>query len=376
MNKIISRFAGTALGGIVIGALSIAVLLPLGASAALLSNTFNIGTIYPVAGGSTSVSSTCGVAGANSTVGFSLTQNGVNVVLPTTFSTDSNGSFSGNVVFPSLYTSGPGVLVATCNRTGDMINSPVLTFSAQASSFFGMTATVPTVGGLFNLSGTCGGSNGVGSVQLSLNSNGNNYNLDNVDLSSDSTFTSSVIIPTNAANGPATLTAVCSNGNRFSSNVVIGEAAVTSFTFSTSPIPGSYTTISGNCTNVNSNANGTVGFSLMRSGSVTTLPATNTQTNASGFFSSSVFFPLSVGSSPANLVVSCPNNSTFSNLIVLGPITVVADPTNGVIMPVGGVNAGFGPKQTPKNPVSAEVLFVGGLLGLVVVSRKNFHAQK
>src|SRR5579863_7299280 len=105
-------------------------LLPFFASAATLNSTFNIGTTFPAIGGTTSVSSTCGSSAAFGTVSVALSQNGVSTLLTTTLSTDANGAFAGNVVFPSPYPSGQATLVATCNRTGDSINSPTLTFAA------------------------------------------------------------------------------------------------------------------------------------------------------------------------------------------------------------------------------------------------------
>jgi hypothetical protein len=178
-----------------------------------------------------------------------------------------------------------------------------------------------------------------------------------------------VVIPSNISTGSATLNAACSNGTTFSSAVNIGPVAVNSFAFNPSPAPGTYTVISGNCTNVTGDANGTVAFGIMRYGAVSALSATGNVTNGSGFFSSSVFFPSNEGSDPAVLVVTCPNGSTFSNVIMLG--ATVANP-----IPVGGVAAGSGPQDAAKFPVAAGILLVTGLFGLYAVTRKNSYAQK
>lgn len=354
--------------------LSVAVLfLPLFASAATLNNTFNVSTLFPVAGGTVNISSTCGASAANSTVSFTLMQNVSNTALPTTLSTDANGAFSGSVVFPENVSVGQATLMATCNSTGDTIDSPVLTFTAPPASIsFILPQASPTVSGIYNLSGACGSSNGNSSTQLTLNQNGNNYTLDNISLSSSGTFSDNVVIPNTVSAGPATLTAVCSNGARFSSSVDIGPTAVNSFSFSSSPFPGSSTTISGNCTNVSGNQNGAVSFAVLRSGTINNLSATSNQTNGGGYFSSSAFFPSDLGSNPATLVVTCPNGSTFSNVIMLG----AADPVVlSAADPVGGVAAGSDPQQA-QNYFVAGVLLITGLFGLFMVTRKNSHAQK
>jgi hypothetical protein len=346
-------------------------LLPLFASAATLNNTFNVGTLFPAIGATTSVSSNCGASAAYSNISFALMQNGVYTSLSTSLSADQNGAFTGNVVFPSSITSGSATLIATCGSTGNTINSPVLTFAAPASTSFSLPGQSPTVGGIYNLSGACGSSSESGTAQLTLNQNGTNYNLDNVSLNSAATFSDNVAIPSTTSDGPATLTAVCSNGTRFSSNVNIGTAAVNSFAFSSSPFPGVSTTVSGSCTNISGNQNGTTGFALLRNGGMTTLSATNDLTNSSGYFNSSVFFPSTVGSQPATFVVTCPNGSTFSNVIMLGAANL-ADPTD----PVGGVAAGSDPQETANYFIAAGILVITGLLGLLAVTRKNLYVQK
>jgi hypothetical protein len=370
MENIMSRIAGSASGGKKILMLSAAVLfLPFFASAATLNNTFNIGTLFPAIGGNTSISSTCGPSAANSSVSLALTQNVNYTQITPNLTTDSSGAFSGNVIFPSSVSSGSAVLVATCGNTGNTINSPVLTFAAPAGTTFNLPATSPTVGGIYNLSGACGNSNGAGTTQLTLTQNGSTYNLDSISLSPTATFSDNVVIPSTINTGSATLTAACSNGTKFSSNVNIGPIAINSFTFGSSPFPGSNTAISGNCTNTSSNQNGTVSFAVLRSGTFNNLSATDNQTSSNGFFNSSVFFPASLGNQPATLVVTCPNNSTFSNVIMLG----AADPVTTT--PVGGVAAGTNP-QTASNYFVAEVLLSMGLLGLLVITSKNLHAQK
>lgn len=354
--------------------LSAAMLLPFLASAANLNSAFNINTNFPIAGGSATVSSTCGTAGANSTVNFALMQNGINTPLASTLSTDSSGAFSGNISFPVTTSAGLTTLVATCIRSGDIINSPILTFAMPAGTSFGLPAAVPTIGGVFNLSGACGNSNGVGSAQINLNKNGSNYSLGNVNLSTTGTFSSSIIIPSNITTGPATLEAICSNGNTFSSAINIDPAAVNSFAFSASPLPGVSTNISGSCTNVSNNANGTVSFSVVRNAGATTLSTSNNLTNGSGDFNSTVFFPATLGSEPATLIVTCPNGSTFSNVIMLGAATAAVNGNNTT--PVGGVNAGAGPNDTPNYPLGAEFFLITGLLGASTVLGKKLYAQK
>ena len=194
-----------------------ALFLPFLAGAATLSNTFNVGTYFPVAGSTTSVSSTCGVSASNSTISFSIIENGIGTSIPTNITTDSTGAFSGSITFPSPYGAGQATLVATCNRTGDTINSPTLTFAAPASTSFGLPAFSPNVGGVYNVSGACGYSNGGGSVQLTLNSNGGNYQLGTASLTPSDTFAYTIVIPSNISTGAATLSATCSNGATFSS---------------------------------------------------------------------------------------------------------------------------------------------------------------
>ncbi len=354
--------------------LSVAMLLPFLAGAANLNNTFSISTNFPIAGGTATVSSTCGTAGANSTVNFALMQNGISTILASTLTSDSTGAFSGNISFPVTTSAGVTTLVATCVGSGDTINSPILTFAMPAGTSFGLPAAVPTIGSVLNLSGACGNSNGVGNAQLSLNKDGTNYSLGTVNLSTTGTFSSSVIIPNSLTTGPATLKATCSNGNTFSSAINIGPSAVNSFAFSASPLPGASTNISGSCTNINNNANGTVGFSVVRNAGATTLSATNNFTNNTGYFNATVFFPTSLGSEPATLIVTCPNGSTFSNVIMLGAATAAVNGASTT--PIGGVNAGAGPNDTPNYPLGVEFFLIIGLLGGSAVLGKKLYAQK
>ena len=349
---------------------SAAALLPFLASAAVLNNSLNTATLFPTPGSTTNVSSTCGVSGANNSVSFALMQNGGSVQMNSTLSTDSNGSFSGNVTYPAVAAPGQATLVATCNKSGDTINSQPLTFPAPASASFGLPSTAATIGGLLNVSGACGASNGIGNVALTLTSNGNTYPLSGFNLTPTGTFSGNVVIPNNVSAGSANLTAVCSNLTTFSSNFNIGPAAVDSFAMSSGPIPGTSVIISGVCNNVSGNLNGATAFNVLRNGSVTNLPASNNLTNGSGMFSSPVFFPSNVGSDPATLVISCPNGSTFSNVIMLGAV----DP--GVATPVGAVAAGFGPSQTSNYLFLGEILFLAGLAGLFAVKGLNQNVQK
>lgn len=353
--------------------ISAAFFLPFLASAAVLNNAFTVGSMYPAPGTTTSVSSSCGSTASNSTVSFTLTQNGFSTQISSTLFTDSNGNFSGNITLPSSYNAGSAVLVANCNKTGDTVNSPTLTFSAPATTTFGLSSTSPSVGGIYNVTGACGNSNGTGSVLVTLSSNGTNYPLGTFDLSSTGTFANTVIIPNNASVGNAVLKATCSNNTTFSSTIVLDQTAVNSFTLSTNPIPGNTVMISGNCTNVLTNQNGAVSFNVYRNGSVVNLPANNNLTNNTSYFNSSVLFPSNVGSDPANLVVTCPNGSTYSNLIILGAATAVTIPV--VITPVGGVAAGTQPQSMPSNVIFGEILLVVGLTGLLGLGSKKLYAK-
>lgn len=355
--------------------LAMATLSPFFASAATLNNNFSTGSLFPTAGSSMSVSSTCGISAGNNTVSFALMQNGVNTPLAGNLSTDANGAFTGNVSFPSTTNPGTATIIATCNRTGDTVSSPVLTFSAPASTSFGLPQNQPNISGIYNLSGSCGNSNGAGSVILSLTtSNGGSYTLDTANLSSTGTFSDNVVIPNNISTGTATFTAACSNALRFSSTVNINPAAVNLFALGSNPFPGSNTNISGTCNNISGNLNGTMSFNVLRNGFVTNLPATSAQTNGSGSFNSSVFFPNNVGSDPATLVITCPNGSTFSNVIMLGAASVTLNPV--ATTPVGAVAAGSGPQTGFNYFAVAVVLLIAGSLGLFAVTGKNFHAQK
>jgi hypothetical protein len=343
-------------------------LLPFFASAAVLGNTLNAGTLFPVSGSTAYVSGSCGAVGGNSSVNFALMQNGSSTQMTSNLSTDANGSFSGNVTYPSSVPGGQATLVATCNLSGDTINSQVLTFAQPASSAFTLPAISPTVGGLYNISGACGASNGIGNVQLTLTSNGNSYNLNSLNLTPTGTFSGNIVVPNNINTGSANLTGVCSNNNAISSNLTVGSAAVNGFTMSSGPIPGTSVFISGTCTNQSSNQNGTVVFNLLRNGGTVNLPATSNLTNSNGAFSSSVSFPANVGSDPATLVVVCPSGSTFSNVIMLGAV----DP--GVSTPVGAVAAGSGPVQTSNTLLVGGLLLAIGLLGLT--GAKFAYAKK
>ncbi|MDR3642831.1 MAG: hypothetical protein P4L74_04365 [Candidatus Doudnabacteria bacterium] len=348
MKNFISRFAGKKI--ILISAMLL--FLPLLAGAATLNAMLNVGTVYPVSGGTTNISGSCGTAASYSAISLALIQNGISTTLPTVMTTDTNGSFTGTITFPSSYGAGSATLVATCNRTGDTINSPTLTFAVPASSSFGLPAYTPSQGGIFNLSGLCGPSNGIGTAVLTLNSFGNNYALGTANLTQTATFSYSVTIPQNAGVGKATFKAACSNGNTITSATNIGSPAVNLFAFGSGPLPGQSTSVSGSCANASTNQNGTVSFSLLRNGAITNLPGSNNFTNNNSTFNSSVFFPSSVGSDPATFVVACPNGATFSNVIMLGAMAPVVVST--VNMPTGGVAAGHGQNSTFNYLVLAE----------------------
>jgi hypothetical protein len=138
--------------------------VPAFASGAVLPTTLQTGTMFPSQNGTTTVSGNCGTSGANSTVSFSINQNGIITNLPSSgnLSTNSTGNFSGNIIFPSTLGSGTATLTATCSATGDVINSSTLTFPAPASTAFSLPGTNPTASGTFNLGGACGNANGAG----------------------------------------------------------------------------------------------------------------------------------------------------------------------------------------------------------------------
>ncbi|MBI5530226.1 MAG: hypothetical protein HY918_01870 [Candidatus Doudnabacteria bacterium] len=354
--------------------LSAVALLPFFASAATLNNTFTVSNYFPSQGSTVTVTSTCGSLGANSNVSFALSQNGNNTQLSNNLSTDSSGAFSGSISLPSSYNAGQATIIASCSRSGDVINSPVLTFASPVSSSFNLPSSPPSVGGLYNLSGACGNSNGGGSVQINLNKAGSNYSLNNVNLNSTGNFTASVIVPNGISTGPATFNAVCSNGNTFSSSVNLDPVAVNSFEFSANPLLNANSYISGVCNNVSSNANGAVNFSYMRSGGPTMLTSSNNQTNSNGAFSSTVFLPGSMGNDPITLIVTCPNGSTFSNVVMLGAATAVTNPVNTT--PVGGVNAGSGPSNSNSNILfGLTTLLAAGMLAWFAVRGKNSYVK-
>jgi hypothetical protein len=213
---------------------------------------------------------------------------------------------------------------------------------AATSTSFGLPSTMPTIGGVYSITGSCNITQSGGSARLSLNQGGNSYQLTSLGLDGAGVFSGSVIIPSNSSVGQATLTAVCPDGNSFSSAIVIGPAAINSFAFSSGPMSGTNTNISGNCTNVAGNQNGPATFTVIGNSGSSQLTATGNLTNNSGFFSSSVFFPVTSVTNLATLIVSCPNGSTFSNVIVIDGVTSGATiPAN--LIPVGGVAAGSPP---------------------------------
>jgi hypothetical protein len=339
MKKIPSYLTAMAKSKKTLIVLSLVLLSPLFTNAATLNNTFTVSNYFPNPGSMISVSSSCGNSGSNSTVSFSILQNGNNTPLLTSISSDATGIFSGNILLPSPFTAGSATLVATCNKTGDTINSPVLTITQVASASFGLPSYIPNSGGILNISGSCGSSNGIGSAQVNLLNNGTSYSLSNFNLDSMGSFSGTVLLPNNLSNSAGTLNAVCSNGNLFSSQIYLNSSVFNALNLGNGSFPG-YSKVTGNCTNVPSNQNGTVTFSVLRNQTITNLNATGNTTNNTGNFSSSVFFPASLGSAPATFIVTCPNSSTFSNVIMLGDPVITPNPV--VTTPVGGVNAGFG----------------------------------
>jgi large repetitive protein len=393
MKKIFSLFAIAA----------IAIVTPLFAQAATLSTPLTVGTSYPNLGGSSTVSGSCGVPGANSTVSFSLMRNGTTTTLPVSnnVTTNAAGNFSGNVTFPTTYDAGQATLVATCTATGDIINSSALIFPAQASTTFGLNSSNPTVGGTYNLTGACGGSNGTGSAQINIVNNGNATSVGTISLSPTGTFNSPVVIPANYPTGSSTLMATCSNGTTFSSPITVNPAAVSSFSSNSNIMLGSNSAVSGSCGTLSGNANGNVSFSLLRNGAMTPLNAVNTSTNASGVFNSVISYPTNYTIGPATLVVTCPGGGTYTNQLSISgsgltapadlgitpgtaaPISTISDPTalGGIAgvetnaVPVGGVNAGT-PAQITGSPSLLALLSAVLLIGVALIASHRLLLSK
>ena len=352
------------------------------AYAATLSNPLITGGNFPNIGSSSTVSGSCGTVGANGNVSFYITQNGqvTNLANTNNLSTNSSGSFSGNVTYPSSAVSGNAVLTAQCPN-GDIINSPTLIFAASPSTSFNLTSS-PNAAGLFQLSGACGGSNGEGSATLRLSNSSTSVNLSNVNLNAQGQFTSNVVIPSSFPSGPATITATCSNGTTFSSNVNVNPAAVSNFAITGAPEVGGIVAASGNC----GTTSGNVSFRLMNVNGTTNIPATRNASDTSGNFNASIGIPANFPTGQATLVVACPNGNTFTSPITVTAMTIddstdVTDdedccPEEDVggtsETPEGAVAAG-GVQQTAS---SASILLTGFVALSYFLGRKYFVNDK
>lgn len=323
------------------------------ANAALLSTPLTTGTMYPSPNSTTTVTGTCGSINANTAVSFSILRNGVNTNLPTTSNllTDSTGTFNGNLTFPQTLPAGLAVLVAQCNN-GDTINSDSLIFSEPASTSFNFAGNSPTINGTYPLTGSCGNSNGAGTVNLSITSNGSTTQLGNFSLSTTGTFDAIVIIPSSASQGTATISASCSNGTSFNSPVTIASQAINNLTLTGDQNLGGIGMATGTCGTNAINAYGNVAFSLWKDGSNTPLIGSNTVTDTNGMFTANLNYPTSYDVGPTTLVITCPSGANFTTPIFLaaaqdttGTVTLPSDNqamggNTDNTTPLGGVNAG------------------------------------
>jgi hypothetical protein len=241
-------------------------------------------------------------------------QNNASTTLSTTLATDPTGAFSGGVVFPTAV-SGTSTLVATCQKSGDTINSLELNFSPATTSSNQTTTTLaslptattnqitkfefgtnPLPGVTIPVSGNCsndpGNKNGPVNFSISRQGPANPLTATSNVTDSGALFNSSVFFPTSAGTDPATFAVTCPNSSAFSNVIMMG-------------------------------------------------------TQVAG---ASISSPLAA--------------------------SVNATPPNTTKFPVGGVAAGFGPQTKSNNPILAEILLIFGLTGLFIVNRKHPNGQK
>lgn len=349
------------------------------ASAAVLSTPLTVGSSNPKQGDAVTVSGTCGSSSANDKASFYLTQNNTNTNLDTAnnLTTDSNGAFSGSVTIPSNYTVGSAVLTAKCEKSSDTINSASLTISASTTSSgsgtgtsnFTLPATNPTVGGLFNLTGTCTGTgNTTGNVEISLgdtsSSSSTGTSLGTSAVTSTGAFSvSNLIIPSTTSAGTMNLKVTCPDGTSSNQQLTIGSASVTSFNLNGTPALGGAATVTGTCVNITSS--GSVKIALWQNG--TNTPLSTVTSGTDGAFTSAVSFPTSANSGAANIIVTCPNDATYASAITLAqststtpsptPTDTTTPPTGGLAMPTDFV----APAPTPTPQVLGTVTPVGGV---------------
>lgn len=388
---------------------ALAVFLPFAAHAEQITTPLTVGTSSPAVGSTTSISGNCGSTGANSSVSFSLNQNGTVTALPSgsNLTTNTSGAFTGNITFPSGYASGPATLIVTCNGSGNTFQPYNLTFAASSGSTtsngsFTLGGANPNAGGSYAVSGACGNPSGTSTVNLSLVSNGTTTPLGTVSLTPTGTFTNSVLIPSSVSAGTATLLATCSNGTTFSSPITVNSAAVTSFGANASPMVGSNDTISGTCVGNGGtvlNTSGPVTFSLLSNGMTTPLVASNTSLDTSGRFNATVSYPAGVSSGANTLVVTCPGGGSYATPITLsatassatpattgsgglafptdsaamggvaGSTSTTTTPTGTSVTPSGGVSAGGGGANSEGAYSTSALLLLLGL-GAAYVSRR------
>lgn len=220
MNKLRSKFAA----GLTVFAMA---MFATTASAAVLGTTLAVSSGSPALGSTVNVSGSCGAgAAAGGAVTFALVRNGVSTnVSSSTTTTGTNGDFSGSTVIPLTYGEGNATLVATCPN-GDTINSSVLNVQALADPI--TLSMAPWAGTTLTISGLCTGTSAGGTTAVLLrNGVSTAVGTGTATAGANSTFNSSITIPTNYPGGPATLVVTCPGGETVSQLIITGGVSAT-----------------------------------------------------------------------------------------------------------------------------------------------------
>jgi hypothetical protein len=222
--------------------------------------------------------------------------------------------------------------------------------SASAATFnLNASSTIALGTGNVAVSGTCTGS--TLSVPIVLTQNGAATQVgvattpDNGPADTYTGFTNFALnIDDGFTTGPATLTAVCPEGNAVVGITLIDPDGIlnvpmgTSLGFSGSTNLGTSFGINGVCGTTSASAGNNVTFTVTQNGTVSNLGSATT-VNSNGNFSGNVAFGNGIVAGPAVITASCPGTGN-----VITTAITIADPTA-----TGGTDTGTGTGTTPTN---------------------------
>jgi len=220
-------------------------LLPLAGSALFLGANMSVTPGSPQTGSTVTVAGSCGTAGFDSSVSFSLLRGGITLNIPGSASTNSSGGFNTTLTIPASYGSGQATLVATCTRSGDTLSSGELAISAPPGTQISLISPgTAAIGSTITVVGTCPAVTNTGNASFSLAQSSVIRLLPAVGtaIATDGSFRADVGLVASSISSPgqAILFVTCPDNSTASANITLlaapGTAPVTPTPTPTAPV--------------------------------------------------------------------------------------------------------------------------------------------